>query len=627
MRVTAPRTRPGKQILRTLTAAVLTMVLLSAAPLAAAGPILDITGGFQAVAGTFVTLGWEFTVSSPVSVRALGIFDFGADGLVNSHDLGLWTTDGTLLAWAKITTLNSSLVGSTSADGAWRSTPIEPLVLPAGIYVVGATYRADQPFNDDLLLQGATTTISTIPGITYNRSRLSVNAGLGLFFPGPGAFTDRYFGPNAFTEATPTPAITANAGPDQTVDEGASVSLDGSGSSGESLSFSWTQLAGPAVALSGADGPTPFFTAPLLTGGFGSQVLTFQLTVTSGSQSSTDTVDVTVANVNNAPMAEAVGPATVNEGSPVTLSGATSFDPDGDPIASFLWEQTGGPPVTLTGANTATPTFTAPQLAGGLGGAETLMFRLTVSDGSLSDTDEVAVVVEQVNHAPTANAGPDQTKDEGNLVTLDGTASGDVDNDPLVSFTWSQIAGSQVILSDIHAPMPTFIAPPVGPGGDMLVFRLVVSDGGLESIPDGDLSDVTITIRNLNDPPSCAAAQASPAVLWPPNHKLVSLTIVGLSDPNGDPVTVIVTGVTQDEPVNGLGDGDTSPDAVIVDGSALLRAERSGTGNGRVYQVNFTAADAQGGSCSGSVTVSVPHSMKGGGSAANDGQLYDSTLP
>jgi hypothetical protein len=60
---------------------------------------------------------------------------------------------------------------------------------------------------------------------------------------------------------------------------------------------------------------------------------------------------------------------------------------------------------------------------------------------------------------------------------------------------------------------------------------------------------------------------------------------VRATDPDGDPVTVVIAGVTQDEPTNGLGDGDVSPDAVLSGGSTVqLRAERSGLGNGRVYQ-------------------------------------------
>ncbi len=127
--------------------------------------------------------------------------------------------------------------------------------------------------------------------------------------------------------------------------------------------------------------------------------------------------------------------------------------------------------------------------------------------------------------------------------------------------------------------------------------------------------------------PDCRAAQAFPAVLWSPNHQFVPIVVMGVTDPDGDTVTITVTSVTQDEPVNAKGDGNTSPDAVIQAGAALIRAERSGTGNGRVYQVSFKANDDNGGFCTGAVTVSVPHSLKKGTTAIDDGQVYDSTIP
>ena len=73
-------------------------------------------------------------------------------------------------------------------------------------------------------------------------------------------------------------------------------------------------------------------------------------------------------------------------------------------------------------------------------------------------------------------------------------------------------------------------------------------------------------------------------------------------------MTLTIDGVTQDEPVNGQGDGNTSPDAArtSAENQVLLRAERSGDRNGRVYRVGFTASDGKGGRCEGSATVAVP---------------------
>jgi hypothetical protein len=413
----------------------------------------------------------------------------------------------------------------------------------------------------------------------------------------------------------------ARAGAVQSVFEGALVTLDGSASVGSCLNFAWEQLAGPPADLAGDDTATPTFSAPLLPGGFESQTLTFRLTVSNDGGSSSDTVDVTVANVNHAPQAVATGPTEVNEGSVVELSGSASFDPDADPITAYAWEQIGGPTVALTGADTATPSFTAPLLAGGVGSAVALTFQLTVSDGALSDTDTLTVLVEQVNHAPIARAGADQTVAPGVVFTLDGRASEDSDGDPL-QFHWVQVGGPAVSLSSASTATPTFTAPAVA-APTALTFRLTVDDAALVSAPD----EVVITVVRSNDPPQCDLAQASPRLLWPPNHKMLPVGITGVADPNNDAVSISITGVTQDEPVNGLGDGDTSPDAVLQAHNVLIRAERSGTGTGRVYRISFTAGDGNGGSCAGAVTVTVPHSMKPGSVAIDDGQIYVSTLP
>jgi hypothetical protein len=125
-------------------------------------------------------------------------------------------------------------------------------------------------------------------------------------------------------------------------------------------------------------------------------------------------------------------------------------------------------------------------------------------------------------------------------------------------------------------------------------------------------------------PIDCSRASANPAILWPPSHKLVPVSIMGVIAPPGDTVTIQITGVTQGEPTNGLGDGDTCPDGFGVGTSqARVRAERSGTGNGRVYVLSFTATDANGGSCNGTVKVGVPHDRNS--TPIDGGQAYDST--
>jgi uncharacterized delta-60 repeat protein len=157
--------------------------------------------------------------------------------------------------------------------------------------------------------------------------------------------------------------------------------------------------------------------------------------------------------------------------------------------------------------------------------------------------------------------------------------------------------------------------------------------GGTAADPPGqDFSHEFALARYLDDgcnrPPDCSAARPSVSLLWPPNHSLQTVSILGVTDPDGDPVTITITGITQDEPTHGLGGGDVGPDGFGVGTSqAQLRAERSGSGNGRVYVVQFTASDGRGGTCSGSVSVGVPHDQGKGSVPVDDGQLYDSTLP
>lgn len=158
---------------------------------------------------------------------------------------------------------------------------------------------------------------------------------------------------------------------------------------------------------------------------------------------------------------------------------------------------------------------------------------------------------------------------------------------------------------------------------------------------------LALQVESPNSPPDCSQATASQEVLWPPNHKFNLLSILGVTDPDGDPVSITITAITQDEPVQaeGHGSGKTCPDGVLVDvdgdGSPELsgvRAERAGgwghdgryegshrdLKKGRVYAISFIAKDGRGGECDGSVRVSVPHRRDG--VAIDDGQLFDSTV-
>lgn len=419
-------------------------------------------------------------------------------------------------------------------------------------------------------------------------------------------------------ESIDSPPI-ANAGADQSVNEALVVTLNGSASrdpDGDPLTFAWTQIGGTGVVLSNATAVQPTFTSPNV--GFGGETLSFSLTVTANGATSTDQVDIRVVNVNHPPVADADDDQSIVEGSAVSLSGTDSYDVDSDPI-TYSWVQVRGPAVTLNDASSATPSFMAP--IGGGGGAPgvvaTLVFQLTVSDALVVSEDTVTVEVTNVNNDPIAEAETDKTVSEKGAVQLNGSSSSDPDSDTL-TYAWLQTAGPAVTLYNEHTAVPYFTAPFVSPGGADLTFELTVDDGY-----GGVATDIMLVhVQNANDPPNASLAQASTACMWPPNHKHVAISILGVSDPE-DNATITINTVTQDEPTNAQGDGDTAVDAVInADGTVLLRAERSGNGNGRVYTVNFTASDLEG-SDSGSVRVCVPHSKKS--VAVDSGSTYDST--
>ena len=188
-------------------------------------------------------------------------------------------------------------------------------------------------------------------------------------------------------------APVASAGSNQTADERGTATLDGGASmdpDGDTLFYAWTQVGGPVVTLSDASAASPTFATPEVPA---DSVLTFALTVSDGSLTSTATVTVTVRHVNRAPVAAAGEGVTVSPGSFVTLDGLDSYDPDGSRL-TYAWTQTDGPTVTLDDASSAKPGFTVPK---DIKQDTSLTFKLTVTDDAGSTA--VATVTVSVSIA------------------------------------------------------------------------------------------------------------------------------------------------------------------------------------------------------------------------------------
>ncbi|MGZ5544833.1 MAG: FG-GAP repeat protein, partial [Limisphaerales bacterium] len=107
--------------------------------------------------------------------------------------------------------------------------------------------------------------------------------------------------------------------------------------------------------------------------------------------------------------------------------------------------------------------------------------------------------------------------------------------------------------------------------------------------------------------PVIVSATASPNQLFPPNHKLVPVTIT--VNATGSFVSCVILGVRSNQPINGKGDGNTSPDWIITgDLTLLLRAERAGNiKTDRVYTITILCADSFGNTARREVAVTVPH--------------------
>jgi len=189
------------------------------------------------------------------------------------------------------------------------------------------------------------------------------------------------------------------------------------------------------------------------------------------------------------------------------------------------------------------------------------------------------------------------------------------------------------IVSDVNQYYDFDVTALINTAGSTTV-TMVLSNTDIEGNNAIAFTDETSTTQPIlviqyeqvqNQDPACSAASPSQASLWPPNHKMKDITIDGVTDPDSDPVTLTINGITQDEPTSGTGSGDKSPDGNGVGtNTAQIRSERAGTGDGRVYEISFTANDGNGGTCTGSVQVGVPHDQSGN-PAVNSGQNFDST--
>ena len=295
---------------------------------------------------------------------------------------------------------------------------------------------------------------------------------------------------------SPNSPPTVDAGADQEVVEGATVTLSGTATdvdTGDALTYSWTHDSSLTITFANQTALSTSFTAPDVAA---DTTITVTLTVSDGTVEVSDALQVNITDSpNSPPTVDAGADREVAEGSTVNLDG-TANDLDTEDALTYSWSHNSTLTISLADSAALDTSFTAPNVS-----EDTpVEFTLRVSDGTASVSDGVIITIQDsANTPPTVNAGPDQEVAEGSTVNLDGTAD-DLDTEDALTYSWSHNSTLTISLADPAALDTSFTAPNVSEDTPV-EFTLRVSDG-TASVSDG----VIITIQDsANTPPTVNA--------------------------------------------------------------------------------------------------------------------------
>jgi hypothetical protein len=282
--------------------------------------------------------------------------------------------------------------------------------------------------------------------------------------------------------------------------------------------------------------------------------------------------------------AECTSPTTT----PVTLDGTGSSDPDGDAL-TYMWT---APSVSFDDATSPTPT-------GGFWLGQTITATLTVSDGIQEDSDDTDVTVDDTTP-------PDITCPQD--ITVECSAYGGTPaSDPALAPFFAGVSASDIcdLSVDITNDAPAFFN----------LGTTVVTFTATDDFANFSTCQATVIVEDTIPPDILMSV--SPDTLWPPNHKMWTITatveVSDICDPSPD---VFLTSIVSDEADDGLGDGHTKND---IQGATIgqddrefrLRSERAAGGDGRIYTIVYTAEDDSGNTASDDDAVEVRHDRQG----------------
>ena len=226
-----------------------------------------------------------------------------------------------------------------------------------------------------------------------------------------------------------------------------------------------------------------------------------------------------IVTANRPPVANAGPDQSGFVGDTITLDGTASSDVDGNPL-TYQWSLLTVPPgsaAALANATSPTPSFLIDVFGD-------YTAQLIVNDGTVDSAPDT-VTVSTDNSPPVADAGPDQSGFVGDTITLDGSASSDVNGNPL-TYHWSLLTvppGSAAALANATSPTPSFL---LDVSGDYTA-QLIVNDGTVDSAPD------TVTVSTENSKPVADAGPDQSGLVG----DTITLDGTGSSDVDGNPLT------------------------------------------------------------------------------------------
>ncbi len=269
-------------------------------------------------------------------------------------------------------------------------------------------------------------------------------------------------------------------------DENSDVTLFGlvEGGGDGAATVAWSQIGGPPVVLTDADGTSPSFQTPE---SVTNATFSFRMEVTDDGQTESTVVTVAMTGDNDPVALDLGNDLVVDERSPVQLN-ATAVDPEGMSFI-YTWRQVDGPEVELRDSDTLSPSFDAPELF------ETtdIVFELEATDGNTTVTEQVTVTVIADDDPVVIDAGSTRQVEEDTDVTL--SIGVDDPESATLTYTWLQLSGSPVQLDVTDAPTLSFHTPQDVSNSEM-VFLVTVSDGNSSTS-----STVGVIVNADNDAP------------------------------------------------------------------------------------------------------------------------------